>query len=65
MSHLANEFGVQSELHGQLCVDHEALNGCKNIDSLKASFENVNIYVYLSAMTIHYGSVSAINSLSL
>ena len=48
VSLLANEFGVQSVLHGQvsltyvnqMCVIHEAMNGCKN---LKACFENVNI----------------------
>ena len=49
---LANEFDVRSVLHGlvnlavddQVCVGHEAMNGCKNlIDSLKACFENVKI----------------------
>ena len=52
MSHLANEFDVRSELHGhvslaavnQICVIHEAMNGCENlIDSLKDCLENVNI----------------------
>ena len=49
---LANEFDVPSVLHGQvrlaavnqICVIHEAMNGCKNLkDSLKDCFENVNI----------------------
>ena len=39
VSHLANEFDVRSELHGQvnlaavnkICVIHEAMNGCKNL----------------------------------
>ena len=38
VSHLANDFDVRSVLHGQvnlaavslLCVNHEAMNGCKN-----------------------------------
>ena len=38
VSHLANEFDVRSELHGQvclaavnpICVIHEAMNSCKN-----------------------------------
>ena len=43
-----NEFGVRSVLHGQvslaavsqICVTHEAMNGCKNQkDSLKSFFE--------------------------
>ena len=48
---LANEFDVRTVLHGQLSfaavsqmyVFHEAMNGCKNLDSLKVCFENVNI----------------------
>ena len=55
MSLLANEFKVQSVLHGlvsltadnQIYVFHEAMNSCKNLDSLKACFENVNIVVCL------------------
>ena len=52
MSLLANEFDVRSVLHGQasltavnqICVIHEAMSGCKKSeDSLKDSFENVNI----------------------
>ena len=53
MSLLANEFDVRSLLHvqvrlaavNQICVIHEAMNGCKNQfkDLLKACFENVNI----------------------
>ena len=53
LSRLANDFIVRSELHGQvslafvnqICVVHEAMNGCKkkSKDSLKACFENVNI----------------------
>ena len=39
MSLLANEFDVRSELHrqvslaavNQICVFHEAMNGCKNL----------------------------------
>ena len=55
ISLLANEFDVQSVLHGQVSlaainliyVIHEAMNGCKKSkDSLKDCFENVNIYVY-------------------
>ena len=50
MSLLANEFDVRV-LHRQVslaavnqsCVIHEAMNGCKNLDSLKDCFENVNI----------------------
>ena len=52
MSHLANQFDVRSELHGQvslaavnqiLCSSwgYERLQNSK--DSLKACFENVNI----------------------
>ena len=45
------EFNVRSILHrhvslagvNQICVIHEAMNGCKNLDSLKDCFENVNI----------------------
>ena len=52
VSFLANEFDVRSILHGQvslaavnqICVIHEAMNGCKKTtDSLKDCFENVNI----------------------
>ena len=48
-----NEFDVQRVLHGQVSlaavnhiyVFHEIMNGCKKSkDSLKACFENVNIY---------------------
>ena len=46
-----NKFDVRSVLHGQvslaavnqICVIHEAMNGCKNKDSLKDCFVNVNI----------------------
>ena len=47
-----NVFWRMSSLHGQvslaavnqICVIHEAMNGCKNLkDSLKDCFENVNI----------------------
>ena len=47
-----NELDVGSVLHGQvslaavnqICVIHEAMNGCKKSkDSLKDCFENVNI----------------------
>ena len=39
MSHLANEFDVRSELHGQvslaavnqICGVHETMNGCKTL----------------------------------
>ena len=39
VSHLANEFDVRRALHGQVslaavnqvCVIHEAMNGCKNL----------------------------------
>ena len=51
VSFLANEFDVRRVLHGQvslaavnqICVIHEAMNGCKNLDSLKDCFGNVNI----------------------
>ena len=52
VSLLANEFDVQSVLHGQVSlaavnqiyVIHGAMNGCKKSkDSIKACFENVNI----------------------
>ena len=52
VSLLANEFAVQSVMHGQkslaavnqIGVIHEAMNGCKKSqDSLKDCFENVNI----------------------
>ena len=51
VSFLANEFNVRGVLHGQvslaavnqICVIHEAINGCKNLDSLKDCFKNVNI----------------------
>ena len=47
---LANEFDVRSVLHmqkslaavNQICVIHEAMNGCEN-DSSKDCFENVNM----------------------
>ena len=55
VSLLANEFDVRSVLHGQvsfaaadqICVNHEAMNGCKNLVSLKDCFENVNINLCL------------------
>ena len=48
---LVNEFDVRNVLHGHMsleavnhnCVIHEAMNGCKNLDSIKDCFENVNI----------------------
>ena len=51
MSLLANEFHVLSILLGQvsleainqICVVHEAMNGCKNLNFLKDCLENVNI----------------------
>ena len=53
VSLLANKFDVRSVLHGQvslaginqICVIHEAMNGCKkkSKDTLK-DFENVSIY---------------------
>ena len=53
VSLLANKFEVRWVLHGQvslaavnqICVIHEAMNGCKkkSKDSLKACFKNVNI----------------------
>ena len=52
VSILANELDVQSVLHGQvslvavnqICVIHEAMNGCKKSKGwLKDCFENVNI----------------------
>ena len=55
VSLLANEFNVRRALHGQMslgavnqiCVNHEAMNGCKKKykDSLKDCFENVNIFL--------------------
>ena len=58
VSHLANEYDVQSKLHGQgawqlpikFCVIHEAMNSCK---TLKACFENVNMLGY----PVKYSSV--------
>ena len=53
VSLLANEFEVQSVLHGQVrlaavnhtCVIHEAMNGCKKYkDSLKGCLENVIVF---------------------
>ena len=50
VSFLANEFDVRSELHrqvslaavNQICLIHEAMNGCKKTkDLLKDCFENV------------------------
>ena len=55
VSLLANEIDILSQLHGQVSlaavnliyVFHEAMNGCKKSkDSLKASFDNVNIRKY-------------------
>ena len=51
VSLLANEFDVRSVLHGQvglaavniIRVIHETMNSCKNLDSLKDCFENMNI----------------------
>ena len=52
VSLLANELDVRSLLHrevslaavNQICVIHEAMNGCKKSkDALKDCFENVNI----------------------
>ena len=52
VSLLANEFDVQSVMHGQMSlaavneisVIHEAMNRCQKYkDSLKGCFENVNI----------------------
>ena len=36
----------------QICVIHEDLNGCKNLDSLKDCFENVNIYFFYFSIAI-------------
>ena len=51
VSFVANEFAVRSVLHGQVSwaavnqiyVIHEAMNGCKNVDSLMDYFEYVNM----------------------
>ena len=52
VSFLANKFDVRSVLHGQvclaavnqICVLHEAMNGCKNLKIHKRIFfENINI----------------------
>ena len=37
----------------QIYVIHEAMNGCKNLDSLKACFENVNINNYCCYFNIY------------
>ena len=61
MSLLANEFDVPIVLHGQeilaadnqIYVFHEAMNHCKKSkDSLKASFENENIALYIIILFI-------------
>ena len=63
-SHLADEFDVQSanctgklawKLSIKFCVLHEAMNGCKkkSKDSLKASFENVNIWFVITPSKLH------------
>ena len=72
VSHLANEFDVRNELHGQvswaavnqiLCGSwgYEVLQNSK--DSLKACFENVNILVIYvepnGAMTLNKVDLSA------
>ena len=53
-SQWSSEFEVRSLLHGQVslaavnqvCVIHEAMNGCKKSkDSTKDCFENVNMYL--------------------
>ena len=38
----------------QICGIHEAMNGCKNLDSLKDCFENVNILKRKSFATVLY-----------
>ena len=49
VSLLVNEFNVRRVFHGQVSlasvshIFHEVMNGCKNLDSLKACFENVYI----------------------
>ena len=51
MSLLGNEFDVRSVLPEQVSLAavnqiykvHEAMNSCKNLDSLKVCFENVNM----------------------
>ena len=51
VSLLANKFDVGSVLQGQgsladvnqICIFHKTMHGCKNLDSLRACFENVNI----------------------
>ena len=48
---MANEFDVRSALHrqvslatvSQICVVHDAMNGCKNITIVKGLLQNVNI----------------------
>ena len=60
LSHLANEFDVWSELHGQLSLaavnqilchswGYERFQSFK--DSLKACFENVNIHLYIIVLS--------------
>ena len=51
VSRLVNEFDVRSVLHGHVSLAavnkiyliHEDMDGSKNLDSLKAFLENVNI----------------------
>ena len=65
VSLLANEFDARSVLHGQvsladvnqICVIHEAMNGCKNLKKiLMKCFGNVNIKAYpLTSFLQHVG----------
>ena len=59
MSLLTNEFDIGSVLHKQVSlvavnqtyVIHEAMNSCKKSkDSLKAFFDNVNVYYITSKL---------------
>ena len=55
---LANEFHVQSVLHGQvslaavnqICVIHKAMNSCKNLKIHKDFFKTVNITLCLGSI---------------
>ena len=77
LSHLANEFDVRSELHGQ--VSFAAVNQIlchswgyerlqKSKDSFKACFENVNIHIWALAretLTLLYANNKGIPQTSL
>ena len=63
VSHLANEFDVRSELHGQVSLAAVSQNLCRSWGyerlqnskkSLKACFENVNVIFYCVCETMDW-----------